>query len=99
MNSRTIPIRGAVLMLLLTGIQRVGFSQNCRELIATTTAFESRCTSTGSLQVKASGGSGTYNFKMTGPTVVDYTSSSLITGLQPGTYTLTVKDVVTNCTI
>ncbi|MBN9380697.1 MAG: T9SS type A sorting domain-containing protein [Chitinophagaceae bacterium] len=98
MRPRTNPTRGAVLiLLLLTGIQQTGLSQNCRELTATYTVAESRCMATGSVKVTPSGGSGTYNYKMQGPTVVDYTSSNLITGLQPGTYTLTVKDVVTNC--
>jgi hypothetical protein len=85
------------MLLLLTGIQQAGVSQNCRELRATYTVAESRCTATGSVKVTPTGGSGTYNYKMQGPTVVDYTSSNLITGLQPGTYTLTVKDIVTNC--
>jgi hypothetical protein len=97
MNSRTALFGGTVLILLLTGIR--GHSQNCRELTATYSAYESRCTATGALQVRATGGSGTYNYKMTGPSTVDYTSSSYITGLQPGTYTLTVRDVSTNCTV
>jgi hypothetical protein len=87
-------------MLLLMGIQLVGLSQqNCRELAATYTVFESRCTATGAVQVRVTGGTGNYNYKMSGPTSVDYTSSSYITGLQPGTYTLTVLDISSNCTI
>ena len=98
MRPRINPNRGAALMLLLlTGFQQAGLSQNCRELKATYTVAESRCTATGSVKVTPTGGSGTYNYKMQGPTVVDYTSSNLITGLQPGTYTLSVKDIVTNC--
>jgi hypothetical protein len=97
MKSRTTPIRGAVLMLLLIGTQLVGLSQNCRELAATYTVFESRCTATGAVQVKVTGGTGNYNYKMQGPTTVDYTSSSYITGLQPGSYTLTVRDISSNC--
>jgi uncharacterized protein (DUF2141 family) len=49
------------------------------------------------LKVNASGGSGTYNYNLQGPTTVDFTSSNVITGLQPGTYTLTVKDINTTC--
>src|SRR4051812_46395207 len=98
MSSRTNPFRVvAMLVLLIAGVQGTGLSQNCRELKAIYTASESRCTATGSLKVTPSGGSGTYNYKMAGPTTVDYTSSNVITGLQPGTYTLTVRDIVTNC--
>ncbi|HVW60783.1 MAG TPA: hypothetical protein VHC48_12125, partial [Puia sp.] len=97
MRPRPIPVRGTVLLLLLTFVQQAGFSQNCRELKATYTVAESRCMATGSVKVSPSGGTGTYNYKMQGPTIVDYTSSDLITGLQPGTYVLTVKDIVTNC--
>jgi len=98
MSSRIHPFRVvAMLVLLVAGLQRTGLSQNCRELKATYAAIESRCTATGSLKVTPSGGSGTYNYKMAGPTTVDYTSSNTITGLQPGTYTLTVRDIVTNC--
>ncbi|HVU59043.1 MAG TPA: T9SS type A sorting domain-containing protein [Puia sp.] len=99
MSFRITPIRGVVLTLLLTGIQHIGLSQNCRELTATYTVYESRCTATGAVQVRATGGTGTYNYKMQGPSTVDYTSSSYITGLQPGAYTLTVRDITTNCTI
>jgi len=99
MNTRITSIRGAVLMLLLIGIQHIGLSQNCRELTATYTVFESRCTATGAVQVKAIGGTGNYNYKMQGPSPVDFTSSSYITGLQPGTYTLTVKDISTACSL
>src|SRR6187399_1136783 len=100
MSSKTALFRVFVLLVMsLIGIQRAGLAQNCRELKATYTAIESRCTATGSVKVTPSGGSGTYNYKMDGPTIVDYTSSSTITGLQPGTYTLTVKDVVTACTV
>lgn len=99
MNTRITFIRGAVLTLLLIGIQHIGLSQNCRELTATYTVFESRCTATGAVQVRTTGGTGNYNYKIDGPSPVDYTSSSYITGLQPGTYTLTVKDISTNCII
>jgi len=99
MNTRIALIRGVVSTLLLIGIQHIGLSQNCRELTATYTVFESRCTATGAVQLRAIGGTGNYNYKMAGPTTVDYTSSSYITGLQPGTYILTVRDISTNCTV
>ena len=100
MSSKTALFRVFVLLVMsLIGIQRAGLAQNCRELKATYITSESRCTATGSVKITPAGGSGTYNYKMDGPTVVDYTSSSTITGLQPGIYTLTVRDVVTNCTL
>jgi len=54
--------------------------------------------STGSITVTATGGTGQYNYKVTGPVNTPYTSSNIITGLMPGTYTVTVKDLVANCT-
>lgn len=86
------------LLVFACSMIRVAYSQNCRELTATYSTKESRCTATGSIQVNASGGSGTYNYKAQGPTNVDFTSSSLITGLASGTYTVTVKDIVFGCT-
>jgi hypothetical protein len=98
MSPRTNPCRGiALLVMMFAGFTQTGLSQNCRDLKATYTVAESRCTATGSVKVTPSGGSGTYNYKMTGPTTVEYTSSNTITGLQPGTYALTVRDIVTNC--
>jgi len=59
--------------------------------------MESRCTSTGSIFVSVTGGSGSYSYKVTGPVTKPFTSSNNITGLQPGYYTITVKDVTYNC--
>ncbi|HZK64854.1 MAG TPA: hypothetical protein VFC34_11960 [Puia sp.] len=73
-------------------------AQDCSGLTATYTAKESRCTATGALQINASGGSGTYNYKLTGSITTDFTSSSLITGLAPGTYNIIVKDIISGCT-
>ncbi len=60
--------------------------------------MESRCTSTGSISVSVTGGSGSYSYKVTGPVTTPFTSSSNITGLQAGYYTIIVKDVTYNCT-
>ena len=49
------------------------------------------------VQINASGGSGNYQYKVSGPVSTPYTSSSLISGLSPGRYLVTVKDIVTNC--
>jgi len=64
------------------------FSQTCAGVTATYVATESRCIATGTLQINASGGSGNYNYRVTGPSSTPFTSSSLISGLQPGNYTL-----------
>lgn len=72
---------------------------NCSSLNATFTKQESRCTSTGSILVTASGGSGNYNYKVTGTLNTSFTSSNLISGLPPGTYKLVVQDVVSLCTV
>ncbi len=73
------------------------FAQNCSLLTANYTTTESRCAATGTVQINASGGSGTYQYKAVGPVVTTYTSSSLITGLSAGRYLIIVKDVATNC--
>lgn len=71
-------------------------AQNC-SLSATYATYESRCTSTGSIEISVTGGSGTYQYKATGSTATNYTSSNVITGLLPGRYLITIKDVVSNC--
>src|SRR5882757_7129551 len=73
-------------------------AQSCGALAATWSATESRCSATGKVTIAASGGSGNYNYSLTGPITTGFTSSSVIGGLPGGTYTGTVKDIVTNCT-
>lgn len=73
-------------------------SQDCSTLTATFKAYESRCAATGSIKVTASGGSGSYKYKATGPVNTNFTSTDSITGLQAGIYTIEVKDINTNCT-
>jgi Secretion system C-terminal sorting domain len=75
-----------------------GFSQPCPGFSASYIATESRCTATGTLQINATGGSGSYNYQLKGTSTSDFTSSSLITGLAPGTYSVIIKDIVNNCT-
>ncbi|HWH62701.1 MAG TPA: hypothetical protein VNS50_05485, partial [Ginsengibacter sp.] len=72
-------------------------AQNCSLLTATFKSYESRCASTGSIKVTATGGSGSYKYKATGPVVTNFTSTDSITGLSAGTYTIEVNDIVTNC--
>lgn len=90
-------LRLLMLMIMTACMITESFSQNCSNITVTYSATESRCIATGTLQINASGGSGNYNYKATGPTSTGFTSSSLITGLQPGTYTITVRDIVANC--
>src|SRR5690349_20700421 len=53
--------------------------------------------STGSVTVNVTDGSGSYNYKVTGPVTTSFTSSNIITGLEPGSYSLIVKDVNYGC--
>jgi hypothetical protein len=75
-----------------------GYSQICPGFNAGYLTTESRCTATGTLQINATGGSGSYNYQLKSPSGSEFTSSSLITGLAPGTYTVIVNDLVNNCT-
>ncbi|MDF2191725.1 T9SS type A sorting domain-containing protein [Paraflavitalea sp. CAU 1676] len=75
----------------------IGAAQDCTKLNFTYATKESRCMATGSIQVNVTGGSGSYNIKVTGPVTTAYTSSTNITGLAAGTYVVSVKDITTNC--
>jgi Secretion system C-terminal sorting domain len=99
MKLKVNPYRGFMVMLvLMISCINLGFSQDCSGLTASYVSTESRCTATGTLKITASGGSGTYNYKVQGPTTADFTSANLITGLQPGTYSIIVKDIISACT-
>lgn len=94
------PITKYIMLLIVAAtIHTTSLSQSCAGLTATYAVTESRCIATGTLQITATGGSGTYNYKVTGPSSTAFTSSNRITGLQPGTYILTVKDIVSNCIV
>ncbi len=73
-------------------------SQDCSLLTATFNTYESRCASTGSIKVFASGGSGSYKYKTVGPVNSNFTTSDSITGLSAGTYSVIITDIVSNCT-
>ncbi len=73
-------------------------AQPCSSLSATATSYESRCAATGSIKIMATGGSGSYKYKVTGFVNSNYTTSDSITGLGAGTYTVIVNDIVNNCT-
>jgi hypothetical protein len=72
-------------------------AQVCDSLKATYVVNESRCAATGTIEINATGGSGNYKYKATGPVVINYTSSNIITGLSAGNYVVTVFDITTNC--
>jgi hypothetical protein len=72
-------------------------AQDCSALNGTYTTTESRCMATGTVTVSASGGSGNYNYKAVGPVSTPFTSSNIISGLPAGTYTVTIKDVLSGC--
>ncbi|HNP53935.1 MAG TPA: hypothetical protein PKK69_04945, partial [Ferruginibacter sp.] len=74
-------------------------AQSCASLTASCHPYESRCAATGSIKVLASGGTGNYKYKTTGPVNTNFTSLDSITGLSAGTYTVIVTDIVSNCTI
>lgn len=66
----------------------------------TYTVKESRCKSTGAINVTVAGGSGNYNYKLSGGPIPSInTSTSSITGIPAGTYRLEVKDVADGCTV
>src|SRR5215211_5753686 len=72
-------------------------AQECSALQFTYGVTESRCVSTGSIEITATGGSGDYNYRAVGPVVTPFTSSNLITGLPPGYYVVVVNDITTGC--
>src|SRR5688500_645906 len=71
--------------------------QTCPSLTFTYASSESRCTSTGSITVTVTSGAGNYNYKAIGAVSTPFTSSNVITGLQPGNYQVVVRDINNNC--
>jgi hypothetical protein len=75
-------------------------AQPCFNLkITSTVPHESRCMATGTINVSVAGGSGNYNYKVTGPINTPFTSAAVISGLSAGTYTVIVQDVTTGCIV
>lgn len=72
---------------------------NCSGFSITYSTIESRCASTGSITITPSGGSGNYSYKVLEPQALPLTSTSTISGLAPGNYTVSTKDMETGCTI
>lgn len=74
-----------------------GWSQDCSKLTFTYSSRESRCTATGSIDINATGGSGNYSYKVSGPITPPVTSSRIVTGLPSGYYSIVVKDMNYGC--
>jgi hypothetical protein len=72
-------------------------AQSCPSISATYITTESRCVATGTVEITATGGSGTYEYKVEGPVITNYTSSNIITGLSAGGYRVYIRDVADNC--
>ena len=91
----------AVSCILLSAsvITQNSFSQACASLTASYQVSESRCSATGAIEITATGGSGSYQYKVSGPVSTNYTSSNDITGLSAGTYLVTVLDINTSCVL
>src|SRR5664279_1615879 len=99
MKKRLIPLLGFYFLFILQiSSFTTGYSQSCNGLSATYVVKESRCTATGSLQINARGGSGKFNYEILGTASSGFTSSSIFSGLRPGTYSAIVKDIISNCT-
>lgn len=86
------------LLTLLLFLLGSAFGQDCSSLQISYSATESRCVATGSITVNVTGGSGNFNYQVSGALSTPLTSSNHITGLKAGTYTITVKDLTNGCT-
>lgn len=73
------------------------FSQICNPLTVTYSITESRCVATGAVAINVSGGSGNYQYKVTGPVTTPYSVSGNLAGLLPGKYLVSIQDLQTNC--
>ncbi len=88
-----------IYLCLCTITPNFSSAQNCASLTATAVGYESRCAATGSIKIEVQGGSGSFKYKVSGPINSNYTTSDSITGLSAGSYTITINDIVNNCTI
>ncbi len=88
-----------LLRLILFGCFVLGSREataQCNATISVST-IESRCKATGQIIVSINGGSGSYNYKIINGTFSSVTSSNIISGLVAGTYSVEVKDLISNC--
>ncbi|CAN5896256.1 hypothetical protein BH11BAC4_BH11BAC4_09000 [soil metagenome] len=86
-----------LMLLLIALIPQKSISQVCAPLVSSYHVTESRCAATGAIEIIATGGSGSYQYKVSGPVNTNYTSINEITGLSAGTYLVTILDINTNC--
>jgi hypothetical protein len=98
MSLTSHPVVVCLLSLATTFITNNTVAQNCDSLTASWSSTESRCKATGTVEIVVKGGSGNYNYMLAGSVNTGFTSSPSIGGLPGGTYTGTVKDVVSACT-
>lgn len=92
-------VHGILFVALLYLLPAAAQAQTCIGLRFNCIVFESRCTATGVIIVRARGGSGNYNYKAIGPVTTSFTSSRVITGLRPGAYKVIVQDIIRGCQI
>jgi Secretion system C-terminal sorting domain/SprB repeat len=83
---------------LLSVLPKNALSQLCKSVTATYIATESLCAASGTIEITAGGGSGNYEYKVSGPVNTVFTSSNIITGLPAGNYLVAVRDIILNCT-
>jgi hypothetical protein len=86
-----------ILLFISSLFPNIAFTQSCNSLTATAVGYESRCASTGSIKVTATGGSSLYKYKAVGTITTNFTTSDSLTGLPAGTYSIVVNDLSTNC--
>src|SRR6187200_567042 len=94
-----LPVRVAfVLLFTIMGLRSLSQGNPCGSNVQVTTLpSDSRCRATGSITINVTGGSGQYNYRVTGPISTSYTSSNSISGLAPGIYSVFVNDLVNAC--
>jgi Secretion system C-terminal sorting domain/SprB repeat len=92
------PIKALCFISIMSLLTNIVAAQTCTLNMSVVTA-DSRCKATGSITVTVTGGSGNYNYLVTGTAFSSNTSSNQIDGLKPDLYSVKVKDVTSGCTI
>ncbi len=90
------------LLFIATLFFQKNVNGQCGTLTAVVVTSESRCAATGSIIITASGGAAPeeYQYRISaGPVTTVFTSTNIIGGLPPGTYSVVVRDVTGNCSI
>lgn len=72
-------------------------AQSCANFQATFKVYESRCAATGAIKIKATGGTGSYKYRVSGPVSINFTTTDSITGLSAGNYNIEVVDIQSGC--